>query len=510
MNNDWTQFHHLDNIQPFQVAWSCDPFGYQAAEGVMQRVNLVTGESTELGPITPASNNYNAIGFNPIDHVLWGYDNNRGTVVEINPDLTTTSVSIPGLPSGPYFVGDVDKDGHYYLFSQNPSTSYYSIDVNPGSPTYLQVEPHSLSTTTDAKDWGFNPIDNQLYGVNSSGQVVKVDPLTGTVTVLPTTGVPPAPENDQYGAVFFDPDGALYAIHNSNGVVYRITFSGDPTDAATGVQFSQSKPAFFNDGARCVASPLNLLDIGNHKTVDLTRACTGDVLTYTVTVTNQGSVLDTINTVFHDNIPTGTTFILNSVTVDGIPISGNPTDGILLGNISPSPGPGNTRTITFQVLVGANPPNPIVNQASVSADNSATAVSNEVSTQVIHATLTVVKEADVGAVQCSGHIMYTISITNEGPDDLNQITVLDPIDPKTTFVHNSVTVDGVPRAGADPTAGILISSFPAGTMKVIQFQVQVVPNTSGWIYNTAQAISCGTNIFTSNQSRVKICPCNVQ
>lgn len=507
MNNNWTQF---DNIQPFQVAWPCDPFGYQAASGVMYRVNLVTGESTELGPITPASNNYNAIGFNPMDNVLWGYDNNRGTVVEINPDLTTTPVSVPGLPSGPYFVGDVNADGHYYLFPSTGGSTFYVIDVNPSSPTYLNVETRTLSSTTDAKDWGFNPIDNQLYGVENSGQVVKVDPLTGALTVLPTTGLPPAPDPDQYGAVFFAPDGALYTIHNSNGVVYRITFSGTPTDAATGVVFSQSTPAFFNDGARCVASPLNLLDIGNNKTVDLARACTGDILTYTVTVTNQGSVLDAINAVFHDTIPTGTTFIPNSVTVDGVPTPGNPNDGIPLGNISPSPGPGNTRTITFQVLVGANPPNPIVNQARVSADNSATAVSNEVSTQVIQATLTVIKEADVGAVQCSEPITYTISITNEGPDDLNQIEVLDPIDPKTKFVPNSVKVDGVPQTGADPTIGFTISPFPAHTTKVIQFQVQVVPNTSGWIYNTAQAISCGNNIFTSNQTRVKICPCNVQ
>ncbi|OQR53306.1 DUF11 domain-containing protein [Bacillus sp. CDB3] len=500
------QHFQLEIIQAAAEEWPCSPYGYQAAEGVMYQINLVTGEATRLGSITPASNNYNAIGFNPKDNVFWGYDNNRQTVVQINPDLTTTAVSVPGLPSGPFFVGDVDKDGHYYLFSENPSTSYYSIDVNQGSPTYLQVESHSLSSTTDAKDWGFNPIDNQLYGVQNNGQVIKVDPLTGAVTALPTTGLPPAPGSDQYGAVFFDPDGALYAIHNSNGVVYRITFSGTPTDAATGVVFSQSAPAFFNDGARCVAAPLNLLDIGNNKKVDLAKACTGDVLTYTVTVRNWGTVLTAMNSIFKDTIPTGTTFIPGSVIINGAPSSGNPNDGVPIGDIAPQ----QSVTVTFQVRIGDNPLNPIVNQASVSADNSATTVSNQVSTHVIQATLTVTKEADVGAIQCDRHITYTISITNEGPDDLNQIEVLDPIDPKTTFVPNSVKVDGVPQTGANPTTGITINPFPAHTTKVIQFQVQVVPNTSGWIYNKAQAISCGTNVFTSNQTRVKICPCNVE
>ncbi len=42
-----------------------------------------------------------------------------------------------------------------------------------------------------------------------------------------------------------------------------------------------------------------------------------DVLTYTVTIQNTGNVLAT-NVIFQDPIPIGTTFIANSVTVDGV------------------------------------------------------------------------------------------------------------------------------------------------------------------------------------------------
>ena len=50
--------------------------------------------------------------------------------------------------------------------------------------------------------------------------------------------------------------------------------------------------------------------------MDKAFATVNDVLTYTVTIQNTGNVLAT-NVIFQDPIPIGTTFIANSVTVDG-------------------------------------------------------------------------------------------------------------------------------------------------------------------------------------------------
>ncbi|HDR8452486.1 hypothetical protein COJ60_26400 [Bacillus cereus] len=505
------QHSQLDNIQAASGEWPCSAQGLQLTNGTLYTIDLVTGDFTELGPIKPESTGYNAIGYNIVDNTLWGYDNNREQVVRINPDLTTDAFDIPNLPKfNSIPTGDVDKDGHLYLES---GSSAYVVDVNPNSPTYLQMvdprngfqpttSPMPVSPQSSFYDWSFNPVDNQLYGLGSNNIVDKIDPLTGDVTQIPLT--PSLPYAD-YGATFFGPDGAFYITGSSDpaGTVYRITFDGN---SATAVAFAQSGlDATRTDGARCPLAPLNLLTIDPGKSVDLLTACPGDILTYTVPVKNQGTVLTATNSIFQDTIPTGTTFVPNSLTVNGVQTPGNPNDGVSIGDI----GHGQTVTVSFQVKVEPNAPNPIRNIASVSADNAAKVDSNEVTTSVPQATLTVIKEADVGAVQCSGHITYTLSITNEGPDDLNQIEVLDPMDPKTTFVPNSVKVDGVPQTGANPTTGIMISPFPAHKTKVIQFQVQVAPNTSGWIYNKAQAISCGTNTFTSNQTRVKICPCAV-
>ena len=83
-----------------------------------------------------------------------------------------------------------------------------------------------------------------------------------------------------------------------------------------------------------VFTTINIADIRTRKTVDRAFATFNDVLTYTVTIENTGNVLAT-NVIFQDPIPTGTTFIPNSVTVDGVSQPGaNPATGFTVANIS--------------------------------------------------------------------------------------------------------------------------------------------------------------------------------
>lgn len=58
-------------------------------------------------------------------------------------------------------------------------------------------------------------------------------------------------------------------------------------------------------------------DLTNVKSVDKAFAVKGDILTYTSVVKNAGSVPIT-DVIFKDVIPAGTTFIENSVYIDGV------------------------------------------------------------------------------------------------------------------------------------------------------------------------------------------------
>ncbi|MNP60346.1 hypothetical protein D3C76_1554200 [compost metagenome] len=76
-------------------------------------------------------------------------------------------------------------------------------------------------------------------------------------------------------------------------------------------------------------------------------AVSGDVITYTIAVTNNG-ISPVNNVVLVDPAPAGTSFVPGSVTIGGTPSpTGNPTVGLQLGTIAA----GATLIVTFQVLV---------------------------------------------------------------------------------------------------------------------------------------------------------------
>ncbi|MCR9020398.1 DUF11 domain-containing protein, partial [Bacillus paranthracis] len=83
-------------------------------------------------------------------------------------------------------------------------------------------------------------------------------------------------------------------------------------------------------------------------------ATIGSRLTYTIVVQNTGT-LPAQNVTFTDPIPAGTTFVPNSVTVDGVATAGNPATGIPISNIPA----GGSVTITFQVDVTSVPTPPV-------------------------------------------------------------------------------------------------------------------------------------------------------
>ncbi len=87
------------------------------------------------------------------------------------------------------------------------------------------------------------------------------------------------------------------------------------------------------------------------KTADKSIVVIGDIITFTLAVFNH-SPIPTINTSVIDTIPAGTTFIENSVTINGILVpTVRPDTGMNIGALPA----GSVATITFQVLVTSIP-----------------------------------------------------------------------------------------------------------------------------------------------------------
>ncbi len=96
------------------------------------------------------------------------------------------------------------------------------------------------------------------------------------------------------------------------------------------------------------------------KAVDKNFADIGDTLTYTVSFTGTGNT-NANNVIFTDVIPTGTTFVLNSLTIDGTTqVGANPANGVNIGSIPT----GTTKNVSFQVVVSAIPASNVVSNGS--------------------------------------------------------------------------------------------------------------------------------------------------
>ncbi|HDR7774173.1 TPA: DUF11 domain-containing protein, partial [Bacillus paranthracis] len=241
-----------------------------------------------------------------------------------------------------------------------------------------------------------------------------------------------------------------------------------------------------------VFTTINTATILSLKQVDKSFSRIGDTLTYTVALTNNGNS-SAQNVIFTDTVPSGTAFIADTFSINGILQSGaNPVNGVNIGTITA----GTTVTISFQVTVTSLPTeNPIVNFSStsyqlVSPPDAETSISNPVSTQIKEALLSMTKNESVSFADIGQTAFYTTSISNIGNTDATNIVFTDVLPNGVTFVPNTLTVDGVLQPDANPNTGVLLATLPPNEIYSIVFQVTVnsippinpAPNTASTTY----------------------------
>ncbi|XBB51787.1 hypothetical protein WMZ06_17865, partial [Bacillus sp. SW7] len=168
----------------------------------------------------------------------------------------------------------------------------------------------------------------------------------------------------------------------------------------------------------------------------------------------------------------------------------DPALGIPLGTLNPS----QSVVVTFQVRVVSIPPNGIiVNEATITytfqpnpgePPVTVTTPTPPTTTNVNTATTNPTKSSDKAFALLGDTITYTIPLQNIGTVPATNVLVTDPIPAGTTFIPNSVTINGVTQPGIIPSSGILIGTLEPNTSVVVTFQVQVtsIPPT-GFIEN---------------------------
>lgn len=212
-------------------------------------------------------------------------------------------------------------------------------------------------------------------------------------------------------------------------------------------------------------------------TTDKTFLKEGETAHNTVTVTNNSATKLTY-TFISNPTPQGAGYVAGSVKVNGV---SQPTKDMITGFYLPDLNPGETVTIEYDIQINKPTTENTVTDYSefqyyvndpVRGNVKYVENTNPVSFDIISNKISVVKSVDKTFAVKGETLTYTITVTNEGALDLIDIFFTDGIPQGTTFVENSVTLNGT-KMPYSPESGYYLTNLPPKSSATTVFQVTV-------------------------------------
>jgi len=438
--------------------------------------------------------------------LVWGAGN--AVAGKYSPSLDTWTVVSPiGAPDPNYSVA-VWTGTEMLTFGGFPAASSAGR-YNPGSNTWLPIATTAIPapradhtaiwTGTEMIVWGGrNPLGTAL---NDGG---RYRPSTDSWTSLSSVSAPSA--RGGHTAVWTDREMIVWggdsgSLGTSTGGRYDpshdtwrpVSTVAPPTGSSLhtsvwtgsqmlvwgGVNGSGSGLATgftTNTGGLYCAPPPGVADLAVGKTGPASAAAGGDVV-YTITVTNNGPDTATAVQVMDPTPAGGLAFASNS----GDCTTPYPCS---LGTLTS----GQTRSIqtTFAIPPAYAGPNPFTNTATVTTTGNTTDPTPSNNSSSVSTTVTAAS-ADLSLTQTgpasallSSDLVYSLTVTNNGPSSAASVAVTDPTPTGLTFVSNS---------------GNCATAFPCSLGVV-------APGTSRTIMSTFHLPSGFPDVSVTNQSQV--------
>jgi uncharacterized repeat protein (TIGR01451 family) len=262
---------------------------------------------------------------------------------------------------------------------------------------------------------------------------------------------------------------------------------GAPSMSSEAVPFLYTDPStgISSTGSLLVTVPgaLGGADVAVSVIADPDPAPLNTILTYTITVTNNGP-LAAPGVTLTDVLPR--VFELDSVTTTkgSCTLTSSPDDFTIvcaLGSLAV----GATATVTvnaFPFVTG-----PVTNTATViseatdpdPANNTATKTTT-VFVPVADLSIAMIDSPDPAVV--GQPLTYTIAVTNKGPDAARSVRVFDTLPPVVSFASAG---SGCVRLGLSPTVSCAPPGGALAANATVTFDIVVTPTSSGVVSNTA-------------------------
>ncbi|WP_240545798.1 DUF7507 domain-containing protein [Paenibacillus artemisiicola] len=436
-------------------------------DGIPAGTALVPNSVTVNGIVVPGGNP--AVGVN------------IGTIASGDSATVAFSLTVVSVPAPPTITNTSSVSFTSGAFSGLAFSNTVNI------PVFQPVIGVAKSANTTNATVGDTVV--YTFNVSNTGNYVALTTLTDTidpsVSFVPNSVI--VNGTPQPGA---DPVAGIPLNVIAPGATTVVTFSVVINSLPAGQQLSNTATASYaytlpdnrtltgSAVSNTLSFPVSPPDVRVAKSTGSTALTIGDTLTYTTVVTN-GGIAPVDNVVFSDPIPQGTSFLANSVTINGVAQPGaNPAAGFSLGAIPA----GGSVTVAFSVTVNAVPDSQAIsNRSSVSFTSgafSAVTFSNTVTTPVYQPVIGLVKSTLTATASVGSVITYSVVTSNTGNYPAT-VTLSDNVPAGTSFVPNSVVVNGAPQAGADPSVGFSIGVVAPGTSTTTTFNflIESLPAT---------------------------------
>jgi uncharacterized repeat protein (TIGR01451 family) len=361
-----------------------------------------------------------------------------GSMVDGATETITVTGTVAPSAAGTTLVNAASIDGDDPDPSAPNDTAQASTTIAPAADVALtkSVAPASVNPGA-AATWTITATNN---GPGPATGVTVVDALPPNVTrgtVTPSQGTCTA------GTTFTCTLGTLAA-----GATATITVGATPQLAAAGTTVTNSAsvatltydPSTANDLATSGLTVNPAADLRIAKTVDKPAANVDELVTWTLTATNDGPNAATGATIT-DTVPAGIT--LQTVT-PGSGVTCATAGATVTCNVAGAWASGTNRTVTLTGQIDrASAGSPRTNSATVGAStfdqdlgNNLSSVTTNVNTA---ADLRVSKSADRATADVGDTITWTVTATNDGASPATGVTVTDVLPSGVTYLSHTAS-----------------------------------------------------------------------
>ena len=200
------------------MPFDCTDLAYMldSSTATLYSLNLVTGARKTLFNLN-ASYMTHSLVYNDLDQFLYFYDVHTHKLCNLDKEGRVSTCLAQGLPEKTYNALAINPKGILYLY-ESLDTDFYALTLDESDPNYLVAHPYPI-TPLQISSWCAHPHLSYLYTLNKEGQVIQLDPSTGTLTPLTTHGLGTL----THYQMLFDYDGILYVIDTLKNAIYRVT-----------------------------------------------------------------------------------------------------------------------------------------------------------------------------------------------------------------------------------------------------------------------------------------------